>query len=266
MPRYLNALSLKVKRWQCMKKKGFFVDIIGFILVLLFWQALSFVYPKSIVVGVDESIKTLIKLSHKPFFWNDILVTLSRVVIASLVSLGIGLLLSLEKHLREIFYPIAVFLEAIPPIGWIVLAILWFSIGNWPPIVVGISFALPAVFFNLYEGLRAVPKELIEMAKAFNLSRMRTLFYIYIPALSPAIFSAFTVSFSMNWRAVVMAEAFGSYTGLGQRFWGFYIFGSTMEIYAYLLLISVLGLTIEYLVLRPFKALLVARLRLGEVG
>jgi NitT/TauT family transport system permease protein len=248
------------------RSKRFLNAIIGFFLVFLFWQFLSMIYPKSIVVGVYDAFKTLIRLSHEPFFWEDIEVTLLRVTVASLASLGIGLALSFERPLREIFYPIGVIIEAVPPIGWIVLAILWFSIGNWPPIVVGIAFALPVVFFNLYEGFKAIPSELLEMAKAFNIPRIRQIIYIYIPALAPALLSALTSAFAMNWRAVVMAEAFGSYTGLGQRFWGFYVFGSVEEIYAYLLLIAALGLAIEYLVLNPSKNYVTRKLRLEVSG
>lgn len=236
----------------------------GIFLPLIFWEILACIYPENIIPSPVESLKSLILLSHKSYFWSDLGITFYRIILGTFLALFLGTLIGLSKILKELFYPLMIIMENLPPVTWIVLAILWFSIGNTPPLVVAVASAVPLVFFNVTEGMKTIDKNLLEMFKSFNLSKKDIIFYLFLPSITPGILSAFSASLSMNWRVVVMAEAFSSYTGIGQKFWGVYIYGSTPELYAYVLLIAILGVGIEYLLVRPFKNSLTGKLRFNK--
>lgn len=233
-------------------------------MIFVFWELLAHIYPSSIIPSFEDSLKALIIRSHESYFWADLKATLYRITIGTFVSLFLGTILGMSKQIREIIYPSMVIMENLPPVVWIVLAILWFSIGYIPPIIVAVVSATPLVFFNVVEGVKAVDVNLLEMFKSFKVNKKDLVFSLYLPSIAPYILSAFSSTLSMNWRVVVMAEAFSSYTGIGQRLWGVYIYGSTEEVYAYVLLIAALGITIEYLIVRLFKDITLRKIRVGE--
>ncbi|NED53302.1 ABC transporter permease subunit, partial [Micromonospora aurantiaca] len=65
------------------------------------------------------------------------------------------------------------------------------------------------------EGKRALDPGLLEMGRSFTRSRVRVLFSIELPLLVPYIFAAARLSFSVGWKVALIAEFFGSQTGLG---------------------------------------------------
>lgn len=244
--------------------KGGYYKFLGILLIFLLWEIASLVYPPSIIPSPLESLKALIEISQKDYFWPDLRSTLYKITLGTLISLFLGTIIGISTKLREIFYPWMVIMEDLTPLVWVVFAILWFSIGNFPPIAAAISTAVPLVFFNVVEGTKAINRDLLEILRSFNVSKRDILFYFHLPSIAPGILSGFSSSLSMNWKVVVMAEAFSSYTGIGQRFWGFYIYGSTAEVYAYVLLIGALGVGMEYLLVRPLKDIVTKNLRLNR--
>lgn len=255
----LNFISFW--RWPLKERHH---KLFGILLIFLFWEVLSLIYPSSIIPSPIESLKALIEISQKDYFWPDLWATLYRITLGTLISLFLGTVIGISTKLREVFYPWMVIMEDLTPLVWIILAILWFSIGDFPPIVAAIATAVPLVFFNVVEGTKAISRDLLEMLRSFSVSKRDILLYFHLPSIAPGILSGFSASLSMNWRVVVMAEAFSSYTGVGQRFWGFYVYGSTAEVFAYVLLIAALGVGMEYLLVRPLKNIVTKKLRLDK--
>ena len=244
-------------------KEGYY-KFLGILLIFLLWEIASLVYPPSIITSPLKSLKTLIEISQKDYFWPDLWATLYKITLGTLVSLFLGTVMGVSARLREVFYPWVVIMGNLTPLAWVVFAILWFSIGNFPPIAAAVLTSVPLVFFNVAEGIKTINRNLLEMLRSFNVSKKDILLYFYLPSIAPGILSGFSASLSMNWRVVVMAEAFSSYTGIGQRFWGFYVYGSTAEIFAYVLLIGTFGVGMEYLLVKPLKDTVTKKLRLDR--
>ena len=233
---------------------------LGIGLLLVCWQWLSTIYPTAIIPSLGEVGKAIIEIYHNDELMQQVGWSVLRVLIASLLSVLIGVALGvvggLSTFVYRALYPLFIVFENVPPIAWIVLTIMWFSIGSMPAIAVGVLTAAPIIFFYTVEGVRATPKKLLEMATDFGMNRRERLMQIYLPSIMPPIGASLSTAMSLNWRVVVMAEALSAYNGIGQKLWGSYLYGDSSISYAYIFVIAILGLMMEYLLIKPIKHLI----------
>jgi len=197
--------------------------------------------------------------------WQDTGITLLHVVTSFLLAMFGGVLLGLwaswSHFLERALHPLVVVVESAPHIAWLVLAILWLGQDGGPPILVGLSMALPLVFIATSHGLRQIDPALLDMARVYRLSALTRLTRILLPSLALTLAGTASGALSVVWRGVIMAEAFASSHGLGPSLWGSYLYGEVKEVYAIILWIVLLGLAMEYGFVHPARRGFERRLR-----
>jgi len=197
--------------------------------------------------------------------WANTGVTLRNVVVSFLLSLlggvALGLWAARSPTLQRALHPVIVLIEAAPHIAWLVLAVLWLGIGMGPPVLVGVSMALPLIYMATSHGIAQIDRGITDMARLFQLSWYKRLTYILLPHLALTLAGAASGALSVSWRAVIMAEAFASNAGLGQSLWGSYLYGQVTSVYAQVLWIVLLGLALEYLLINPGRQFIERRLQ-----
>jgi NitT/TauT family transport system permease protein len=102
-----------------------------------------------------------------------------------------------------------------PGLIWALIAAIIFgnrAIGPWIAIILT-TFALVTV--NVSEGVRSLPKDLLDMGRAFKVSRMDTQRHVVIPHLAPFLFTGLRFGFSIAWKVTVLTEVFSSSEGIG---------------------------------------------------
>lgn len=190
-----------------------------------------------------------------------------HVAAAMLASFVLGFFVAL----LPLYLPVAVimvdgrftpFVNSFPGIGWTMLAIVWLGIGTNTVVFSVTIILLPFMIINLREGVRALDRELMEMAGSFSRSRARAFRLIILPSLFPFMFSAMRVSFGVSWKVTLTAELLGGTTGLG------YLMNvarqelDTAQIFAVMLLIVLLVYAINRLLFDTAQR----HLQLGRVG
>lgn len=163
-------------------------------------------FVSEISLGIWQ-IMVLASLSHY----------LIGLVIGSLAGVGAGGAVALFPRVDAIQAWLARLLRPIPPLAWIPFAIIWFGISQTAAafiIAIGIFWIN---YFTAHAAVRAVDKDLIELATAFGhgtlAARLRT---VILPAAAPGILSGLRAGIGQGWMTVVAAELFGI-TGIGQR-------------------------------------------------
>ena len=108
-------------------------------------------------------------------------------------------------------------LRPIPGLAWVPFAILWFGIDATAAIfIIGIGVFWIS-YFAAHGAVRAVDRDLIEVAEAFGFRRAdQKLIKVILPAAAPGILAGLRTALGQAWMAVVAAEIFGV-PGLGQR-------------------------------------------------
>ena len=84
---------------------------------------------------------------------------------ASIVGVGLGLLMAMYWPIDAIVRPIFSIIRPIPPVAWIPLAILWFGINDESKYFLIALATLVSVLQNAYDGAKAADKQLVGVAK-----------------------------------------------------------------------------------------------------
>jgi NitT/TauT family transport system permease protein len=130
---------------------------------------------------------------------------------------ALGVATGLWPRLEEGLAWVVRVLRPIPGLAWVPFAILWFGVDQGAAIfIIGVG-VFWIVFFAAQGAIRAVDRDLIEVAEAFGYhSAFEKLRKVLLPAALPGIFVGLRTALGQAWMSVVAAELFGV-PGLGQR-------------------------------------------------
>ncbi len=152
--------------------------------------------------------------------WSDFVYTLSLVLVASLLSvlvgIPIGILMAKSNVLSYIFTPILDFMQTMPAFVYLIPSVAFFGIGMVPGIFASLIFATPPTvrFTNL--GIRQVPSELVEASEAFGSTPMQKLLKVEMPLAKATIMAGINQTVMLALSMVVVASMIGA-PGLGDR-------------------------------------------------
>jgi NitT/TauT family transport system permease protein len=147
--------------------------------------------------------------------------SLSRIfegfVISMLAGTAFGVLMGLKRDVEIFFDSWIMVLLTVPAVCWAFLSVLWFGISQVAPILTIVLIVFPFVVMNVWEGTKALEKDLMEMASVYRADRALMLRKVLIPQLMPYLFSSLRIALSLSWKIALVAEAFGAGSGVGQE-------------------------------------------------
>jgi NitT/TauT family transport system permease protein len=226
-------------------------------LFLAFWDMGNQIYGNLILPSPKETFSTLFEMLKDENMINEILITTKRALIGFSISLVFGTLLGLLSGLfvtaSMMSRPIVTILMGMPPIAWIVLAMIWFGMGDMTVIFTVIVASFPIIFIGALQGTRTLEGDLKEMADSFHLPFRMKLFDLYFPHIFSYIFPAWIGALGMAWKIVVMAELLSANDGIGSAL---AIARSQLDTPTALALVVIMIATlllIEYIILEPIK-------------
>ena len=226
--------------------------------LLLLWKGVSLFFLPTFLPSPAELLGAMMTLFSNPSAYLVIGKTLQRVFTAIVLSMLIGSFIGLSMGLRRsvgsfVDSWIMVFLT-FPSISWAFLAVLWFGLSDVAPIFTIVLIVFPYVTMNVWEGTKALDKELSDMATVFRADPFLRLRKVLIPQLMPFIFSSLRISFALSWKIALVSEAFGASSGVGKELT--YWFQSTRADMMLAWGTSFMGLMvlIDNLLLRPWEA------------
>ena len=201
------------------RRLRWFWRIMGYLVVLGVWELTSgWVLEESLLPGPIRIARTFPEILATGRFFSSFGATLTRIGVGFGIALIIGTAIGLLSQLKwfENFFRDAVTIGlAAPGLIWALVGlIIWgFKPQGWIFPIVMVTFALVSV--NVSEGVRSLPKDLIDMAKAFGTPQIRRQRDIVIPHLAPYFFTAIRFGFSIGWKVTVLTEVFSSNEGIG---------------------------------------------------
>jgi sulfonate transport system permease protein len=190
-------------------------------LLLGFWEYLSaakiidpffFSRPSEIALRVVHWVAT-------GFLWSHLLATLIETLLSFLIGGCLGALLGFALGTMPlaatVLDPYIRIANALPRVVLAPIFLLWFGLGIWSKVALGVTVVFFIVFFNTFRGIREVDPLLINNARMLGASKRQLAQHVLLPSALAWIFSSLHVSVGMAIVAVVVGEYLGASRGIG---------------------------------------------------
>jgi NitT/TauT family transport system permease protein len=152
--------------------------------------------------------------------WIGTLVTLKNTFWGFLAGASsgvmVGLVLGRSELLARFFEPFIMAVNSIPRIALVPFIILLFGLGDVSKIVTAWVIVFFVVFFNTFEGARAVDRDHIAVARLFGASHWQVTATVIIPSTMAWVFAALTPAVSFSLIGVIVGEFIGAERGVGK--------------------------------------------------
>jgi NitT/TauT family transport system permease protein len=195
--------------------------VITVALGLFVWKVISLFSLPVIFPGPLDLIDRIIEIYSDPASYGVVGQSLLRIfegfLISMLAGTAFGILMGLRRTFEIFFDSWIMVLLTVPSVCWAFLSVLWFGISEAAPILTIVLIVFPFVVMNIWEGTKALEKDLIEMGRVYKAKRSLMLRNVLIPQLMPYIFSSLRIALSLSWKVALVAEAFGAGSGVGQE-------------------------------------------------
>jgi ABC-type nitrate/sulfonate/bicarbonate transport system permease component len=129
----------------------------------------------------------------------------------------LALLIARSRMLENYLTPMLIFLQGIPALSWVVIAIIWFHGVEFRIFFIMVLTTLPAFTFQILDAIRSMSKDLFEMTMSFRPSRWTLFRVLILPTIVPGILTAWKVNLGNAARVVVVAELVGATGGVGYQ-------------------------------------------------
>ena len=253
--------------------KGFYPPVIALLVVLGLWELAyaqhwkpDYVLPSPASVW-DNFASMVADGSAFDVIWTSV----SRGLVGFAASIVIGSLLGLAifqfRWLRSSIGPLLTGLQSLPSVAWVPLAVLWFGLTDGAIYAVVLLGAVPSVANGLISGMDQVPPLLSRVGKVLGLSRFGLIKDVLLPASLPGYLAGLRQGWAFSWRSLMAAELIATSDSLGLGLGQLLDQGRSLQdpptMYTAVILIFLVGISIELLFFRPVERLILRTRGLG---
>ena len=222
------------------------------------------VIPNFTVIPPSAMAQSLWKILASGKFGHDIATTLANVGIAigaaMLVGVALGTALQSWPAARRVFDPLFATYYAVPMYAFYPLLIVIFGLGDFPQIAIGFLLAVMAVVINVLNGLDRVPAVLLKTARMHRLGPLSAALRVRLPYAAPYVFTGFKLAVAYSFIGVIGAEFITSSRGIGYEISFAYNNFDNAVMYAMILFILLLVVSVN-MSLHAWEKRLLARRR-----
>ncbi len=214
---------------------------------LLFWEVMAqaglasriiFPAPSRILVNLYEGL-----LSGK--YMQDTIFTFTRIFSGFIIGGGsaliLGLIMGWSRRIRHILDPIVAALHPIPKFALLPMVIIFFGIGEASRTAMVSIGAFFPMLINTMVGVMQVNPTYYEVAENYGASRFDLFRKVALPGSLPFIMSGIRLSLKSSLTITIGIEMVFGNSGLGKALWLSWETMRMQDMYAILLMISVIG-------------------------
>jgi NitT/TauT family transport system permease protein len=193
--------------------------IAGLALFAALWQAGHERYGAFILPAPLATLEAGIAQLGDPGSWQLAGVTVLRALegfaISAMTGAIGGLLVGYSPAAVRLARPILTVLLGVPPIAWIVLAMIWFGSTDGTVVTTVVVATVPLIFIGSAEGVVTRDRGLDDMARAFGAGPVGRFWSLGIRHIAAYLFPALTVGLGSAFKVAVMAELLANTGGIG---------------------------------------------------
>ena len=175
--------------------------------------------PKFFFSTPADVFTRIVKLFAAGTIWKHLWVTLVETVLGFAIGAALGIMFGFwfarSPRVAAIFDPYVKMANALPRVVLAPIFMLWFGLGIWSKVALGVTLVFFIVFFNVYQGVKEVSPVVLANARMLGMSERQLLRHVYWPSALSWMFSSLHTSVGFAVVGAVVGEYLGSAAGLG---------------------------------------------------
>ncbi|MDB5144526.1 MAG: binding-protein-dependent transport system inner rane component [Mucilaginibacter sp.] len=214
---------------------------IGWFAIAYFSNVREIFFPKP-----EKVLVTLFALTKTSEFWQDTLASSLRVtaafLISFLVSYPVVLLALTNNFVKKLVFTIVEFFRYLPIPVFIPLTILWFGIDDTGKIFIVFLGTFAQMIPMFYDSTLILKESYTSFPAALKWKKKQIIRYIIVPGSAPYIWDNCRICLGWAWTYLIIAELMGADHGLGFAIIRAQRYLATDRIFAYVIMIGMIGL------------------------
>ncbi|HWK46375.1 MAG TPA: ABC transporter permease [Stellaceae bacterium] len=196
------------------------VPFLPALVFLAFWEWASGRLIRELYVSRPSAIAArLVELGASAELWHNLAVTGEELVlgygIGVLLGAATGYALGRSPGLARVFEPYVMAFYSVPKIALAPLFIIWFGIGIGSKVALAGLMVFFLIFFNVFMGVRAIDRQLIDLARIMGAGQTQLTRHVYLPASTPFLIMGMRMALPYSVIGVIVGEFTASTEGLG---------------------------------------------------
>ncbi len=262
------VLERQLSVWRRLWNQTFLRKLAIIVLLAIAWQTYGTLVDNSLlfpslsdtVASFVDSIQSGVLLDRA---WTSLRILVIGYVTGIAIAAALTILAISTRIGTDFLEVMTAMFNPLPAIALLPLALLWFGLGTTSIVFVLLHSVVWVVALNTQGGFLSVSQTLRMVGRNYELTGLRYVALILIPAAFPSILTGLKIAWAFAWRTLIAAElVFGVASGKGGLGW--YIFENRNlldipAVFAGLLTVIVIGLIVENFVFRSIEKRTVRR-------
>jgi NitT/TauT family transport system permease protein len=152
-------------------------------------------------------------------FWTQVWITLEESIFGFIFGVGsgiiLGVLLGEVPFLADVFSPYIKIINALPRIVLGSIFVIWLGLGLPSKVLLAAVLVFFVVFFNAFQGVRSVDRNLIANARILGASHLQVVRHVVVPSAMTWIIASLHVALGFSIIGAIVGEFLGAQGGLG---------------------------------------------------
>jgi NitT/TauT family transport system permease protein len=181
---------------------------------------------------------------------GSVLASLRRMALGGLLGLLIavplGLAMGRSKGLARVVNPLTALIYPVPKAALMPILMLWVGIGDLSKVlVIFMGVSLPLIYHSC-QGAAQVDEKLLWSARAMGMGAGARLLRVVLPAALPEVLLGCRVALAMALINMISSEMIARQSGIGELLFNAMDMAVYADVYAVVLLISLIGLVLDF--------------------
>lgn len=215
---YMRALTDRLGRVGQFLWAGW-TGLAALALMAAVWQLGHEAYGAFILPAPIDALKRAFALMADPdaqaIAWLSGRRAMDSLLISVLIGLVSGVIAGYAPAVMRITRPFLTVVLGVPPIAWIVLAMIWFGNGDGAVLLTVMVSVVPIMLAAAAEGIITRDRGLDAMARSFGAGPLRRFWTLGVRQLASYVFPALVLSLATAFKVAIMAELLANAGGIG---------------------------------------------------
>jgi NitT/TauT family transport system permease protein len=180
--------------------------------------------------------------------WMTVYATLTGFAYATVIGVGLGVLIARVRWLELTLNPFIVATQVIPKVALVPLFVLWFGFGITSKVIVACVLAFFPILTNTAMGVKSIDEGHRDVMVSLNATRWQVFRRLELPSALPYMLTGLEIGIVLAIIGAIVGEYLGGNAGLGHLLIARLNAFETDQMFAVLIHMSLLGFTFYFLI------------------